>query len=823
MLARADARLVIEVPHWSAAVAVIDNDLKTVESIGKIVAGANGTGQIEAELPAGAYEVQVTLDGKTQALWAVLGGGETKMIPASSWDRLGIETAMPLAQPQPTAGADDQLADCAAKASKAPPLPTERRSDAPAARLSIFATAIAPDGGEPADFDLDVRLLDEDGALVVDLAAPGSQPSVVPGRLWQCAFDLEPGYYVLRVRDGEGWRLQPLYLCTGMESHLFLRCDGAPQLGSMSLDMGRLGEGYDPEQDRTVAADAVLTALRQPNPGRLIFGSERLNDLVRGEDRNPWLAVLAAYALQSGDHTGEAGALLAEIRIFLRHGPLVDHPDVIALLIDDYPPDAPIHYPPMLRAGVQRLSAYAMDKAGAIARGSPLDRLGTRLIADSAWTAWSEAAPAGATAMPATVMPAPAGDEIAASPAAVLVGEEFRGKGAETIVARWRSRLLTWAGLAGLKAIFASIMPARPAADMSSQDDAVSGAVSLPAPMRALVQAFPANAPVYPLTEHRDEISREKAIAEGATIATHAALIEAAITGLPFSDTSPPTAVRVAMQDGGADLLDVSAEAVSRLSGMALDKVVRHFRQLKEAEPVEAVTAIAGDLRSSLGTLIAAIEAKQSGTDAGADARVPTRIAPVEDEVERLQAESARLRSYADTAGGAIGARATAVAVRLAEAADRLLQHAYLVIIADASGTLRYGNRLLRDRLLARGQAGRDALQRLRSRLAEQTEPYALIAAQALSPTSPEAQADVSVAVQRTIVHGSDGSLQGHVYYLRDAAVRDLDQSTTMQLHAALSQITLQVSLVEFGSGDGPEKAVEQLEIISSEIAKILP
>src|SRR5687767_8732191 len=109
------ARLRIEVPHWLASVAVLDNDLQPVSFSGRAVTRDAGpfSSHLDLELPEGAYQVQTTIDGKTQSKWVLADADAPTTVPAETWSELRIESAMPLPAAAPAAIADDHLVDVA--------------------------------------------------------------------------------------------------------------------------------------------------------------------------------------------------------------------------------------------------------------------------------------------------------------------------------------------------------------------------------------------------------------------------------------------------------------------------------------------------------------------------------------------------------------------------------------------------------------------------------------------------------------------------------------------------------------------------------------
>lgn len=753
------AELRIEVPHWLATVSVLDNDLQPVPFTERVVKVDDDpfVGRLDLKLPPGAYQVQASMDGKTQSKWVIAETDAPTIIGAGTWTELRIESAMPMPAAAPAAVADDYLAEVAARR-------TASFTGEASARLSLFGTMLVaqPDAalvGPEREFDFDVAILDLDGQVRIDLRDASVERYVEPGRLWHCLIDSQPGPYTLRARVPASrspvgappqHRCQPLFLCSGMAHHLFFRCDGAADLATLTMHVTRVGTGYDPLLPEAVAADAVLTALAHGDAKRLVLGSETLAQLLRGEATNPWLGVLAAYALLSGPMDDDAQAIVDEILAYLARGPLLDHPDVQVLMLGAGMLAGPIALPPMLLAAMRRLQRLAVERSGVIAPESPLDRLSARLIADTAWTAWLEVdAPA---PVAAAAPPAPAGS-------------------------------------------------------------------ALPPPIPAFVNAFPESAPVFPLTAV-EPLPPEEVIPQNATLADHAAIIEAASHALEKACSTGLCGVEVQLEGRGRTLLDLSPEEVSRLTGTPLDVATKDLELLRTTQTSIADPAA---LERPLQLLAGAILGKQAQAAATQveEGQPSVPPSPPEAQARRLGDAAARLRRIASLVAPEHAGAVAGLVADLEAVAENMISRAHLVILADDQGRLRYGNRLLRDRLEAREEGAAAVLERMARVFNAQSDNVLVVNAAELSPTSPEGRAGTEVEIQRTIL-SDRGRLIGYIYLLRSLAFPTVDRPTARRIDEILPLITLSASALEFAEPSEQAEQIRELRDLADELLELL-
>lgn len=764
------ARLIVEVPHWTTVIAIVDNALQPADGLSKLEPLTDGREGAFAtiDLAAGAYNVEAKLGGNTQSVWVVASEGHETRLPMEMWDGLELSTSMPLASAIDGTPADDPLVVTAFDLSQEEgAAPASGAATAAETKLFLFGRL----AGSSAPTSWDVQLIDESGAVVARLL---DQPPRVEDAFWSCTFDLPRGYYVLRAReitqtraDAQSsdtsseksfFRCQPLYLCAGWENHIFLECDQSPRLATMSFNMARMGSGFRPDEDATIAAACVLAALGNDDAYETIVGATKMEELLRGEIDNPWLGVLAAYALSSGDDRGESAGLLAEVKDFLLRE-LSDSPDVRALTLDAERL-VPLDYPPMLREGLhlaRAFSAFSADSAfssdsaiSAIVADSALARVGQRFAADSAWTAWIEPDEASG--------PQPAGD--------------------------------------------------------SAPGEA--------APMQVLTQAFSSSAPIYPLTgaDGAPGTRTTKSFAEQVAIIQEAENVLIGFEGHVVDSVTLPS--------GGSveDLLKTDAARISEVVGGDERTVEEGLRALSGS--LEQIENLDRDSSRAMQSVLAAIfNVKRCAAVAGAEGAEAEPCAsfftPIEDHVDTLRQEARRLRGLSSRKEPPTPeelADAESLAVKLDELAERLTNQAHLAIVADEDGRLLYGNRLLRDRLQDRLDP-QDVLERLHRGLSNSSANYFELPARDLSPTSPEGQKGTMVAIHRTVVRGEDNEVKAYIYLLRNAHAKNLGLEAAESLERLLPVLTLHAATAQHGES-GVSPSLQALKDVIAELDKII-
>lgn len=744
------ARLVVELPHWSAGISVVDRNLRPVDGLSKVEQKGRGQEGASAiiQLAAGTYGIEARLGGNSQTHWVIALEGQETRVPVEMWDSLNLTTSMPIASPIDGTPADDPLVGTAHDRSR------ESRSAAASAPVTtgqakLFLFGHLSRGSAQARSAWDIELNDETGASVARLL---DEPPRVEESHWSCTLNLPAGYYVLRARELCGaspgvadtkcsgatalHRYQPLYLCAGWEGHVFLECDESPRLATMAFNMSRLGTGYRPDDEATIAAASVLSALGNGHARDTVAGASRMEELLRGEMHNPWLGVLAAYALTSGEKSVDAPDLLAEVVAFLKHE-IGEHPDVRALAYETDQPGR-LDYPPMLRAGLRNVRSAA-------AANSAFSRLGQRLVADSAWTAWIEREE---SASPARQ---PNGDP--GIPAPIQVLSEALSSSAPIYpvnVAGGPSPAMTAKGFAQQVAIIAAA------------EQVISN-----------VRENAASSVTVPSADAVDTLLNVGASQVSDLVGTDLETVEKG-----YRNLSKPL--------GKIETLDED-------SARSLKQVLTTIFEVKRCDEISCTI-------------------EDGSAHAPADlfaTRAEDHVATLRQEARRLR--SLNDRSEAPTRRQR--AKAAALAARLDDQAERLLTRAHLVIVTDEEGRLLFVNKLLHDRLQQRIDP-QDVIDRMQRGLGSKPGEKFQLRARDLSPTSPEGLRDAMVDIRRTSVRDESGALQANIYLLRDASVKDLGLEATRALEAILPVMMLHAATAQYGNVDLSQSLEELQRLI---------
>ena len=185
------ARLVVEVPHWTSVITIVDNDLQAVTGLSKLEPLSDDWEGAFAviDLPAGAYNIEARLGGNTQSMWVVAPEGQVTRVPAAMWDRLALATSMPLATAIAPRPADDPAPATAHHLSRmSGALPPGTAPSPDDARLFLFGrlTGTMPMAAR----NWDIELIAETGASVVKLT---DQPPRVEADFWSCSIAVPKG------------------------------------------------------------------------------------------------------------------------------------------------------------------------------------------------------------------------------------------------------------------------------------------------------------------------------------------------------------------------------------------------------------------------------------------------------------------------------------------------------------------------------------------------------------------------------------------------------------------------------------------------------
>jgi hypothetical protein len=230
--------------------------------------------------------------------------------------------------------------------------------------------------------------------MVTDFST-GVEKNAKDGWMAFCA-DLPEGFYILRRgRRGVRLRQQPLYLSANWETQVFLEAQASPSLRLMTMNMAPKGAGFEPDDEAAAAVEAVFDSMRYGSGSKRLVTGEKLSSLLRRKFKNPWLGILACYALrfqqaeQSETNDPDAQSLLDHVLEFL--DVIGDHPDVRALKLPvDQPAAAPFAHPPLMRKGLELVHRHSTLFRETIPIDSLTDRVLANIVTNSPWTAWRQ-------------------------------------------------------------------------------------------------------------------------------------------------------------------------------------------------------------------------------------------------------------------------------------------------------------------------------------------------------------------------------------------------------------------------------------------------
>jgi hypothetical protein len=350
-------------------------EIKVYDGNGQVVGRSQGA--LRHDLPQGDYQVEVTLaDGRASRAVTVSAATPVKLESRDLQADLLFTSAAPLYF---TRTSHEYHMDPATALSRTPTWQGPGGGDS---RLFIFVRTV-----DRNRFPVTVRglsLQDADGRLLNDFTV-GVVIEPNAGLVALTA-DLPAGPYLLAYEPGAGYsRTQPLWLCAGWETHVFIPCRERLYLEDLSLSMAERGAGFQPGDWEAGATEVVLAGLEQ---GRNLASGEQLRQMLHGKFRNPWLGILAAHALRLDARPDKdlLSLVLGNVQAMVGE----HFPDLRALRLD---PEQPAEmdgfaFPPMLRAGLDLAQRHSLKHQTTIPPTSLTARLYDGLLADSPWTAW---------------------------------------------------------------------------------------------------------------------------------------------------------------------------------------------------------------------------------------------------------------------------------------------------------------------------------------------------------------------------------------------------------------------------------------------------
>jgi PAS domain-containing protein len=793
---RPTGSLSVGVPHWAAQVRIYDDRFRLVD--GAVVQEsrqAPGRYQAAAELSPGIYEVEVTLAGQSQRQLVAVYPGQTVQINQDAW-KLELSSAAPLADTVTTREWHMEPAETWSRQVTWPEAPGGD------SRLFLFVRTAEPE--RYPRFANGLFLLDADGRLITDLAE-GVRKSPEDGWLAFNA-DLPAGYYILRRgRSGVRVRYQPLYLCAGWETQVFVAAPrGRPALRTLTLNMAPLGAGFRSDNETTVVAEALFDSLRRVEGDAVITFSEKLSTLLTSTYTDPWLSILAAYALlrsragprrESPPNAARNEADLLP-RVLESLSVVEAHPDArAARLRDDEPAAAPFWHPPLLRVGLARVRRHATRYAETVPLNSLTDCVLDNLVTNSPWTAWRRL------------------DRLPRPARAALTTERVGPQ-----------------------------MLAHQAPDLADASSYTA----------AFVEAAPPNAPVYRLAigpEIGDATAAEEppALAAPATIST---LLEAPVLqkAQALTETGDPTTLpETATLDPARNLSEllegVEPKAVSADSGVPLARTTESLEQLRRlsAEAPPSAPDQPTPVLTAAEQAILEYALKKTAPAVPGEAALPSDAAPgaepsvtIEKYVATLRTEADRLLLRPDDeqwkAAGGDPATARALGMRLRRVADELLRHADFIVLIDPDGRLLYGNGAfvqltsptddLNDDLGDQRQRRRGARQQQRrmweAALVGTSPGHSTLTAPIPNPISKQWE------LSRTVIKDDvDGRPRADLVVFRSKDVPPLDPAAFDRINTLLSELTQCASFFAYGSTEHRTEYVQRLESLIVELEQL--
>ena len=187
---------------------------------------------------------------------------------------------------------------------------------------------------------------------------------------------------------GNPARTVPIHFYPGWETQLFLLHHGRPRFETMKFFMVGKGAGFQANDEVARNVNLALTGLQNwtnllPRPV--------MDDLLNGKFRNPIEGLIGAHFLlrELEPDAKRIDLVLRNLALLLPNSPDVRALEILRAQRLSRPIDPePLFEPPMLRAGLEAVIAASAEVRGLIPWGSDLDRISSRVFADTPWSSW---------------------------------------------------------------------------------------------------------------------------------------------------------------------------------------------------------------------------------------------------------------------------------------------------------------------------------------------------------------------------------------------------------------------------------------------------
>jgi len=405
------ANLTIKVPHWLVQVRIFNELSELVETINEFeLIEPERYYVAEIELEPGIYEIEYSLGEKADRRMAIIQPGENINAlekKSRSWKNLQVASSIPL---ETNNAAQKKYSNYTENRSL-----IKTRSSISAENSSIFLSLKIPKkyaGLFPPEASLtglqDIfDLKDGQGNSVIDFSKDLEFSKTESNIIFSA--DLPHGYYIFEwvsyVQKKPPKNIhkkavcyQPIFLHRNWTTQVFVSTHSNSEK-AFSLNMARYGMSFQKSDETIIAAEAVLDTLSQ-EIGRSMINKRHMGLLISGELQNPWLGILAAYALIPLDNvffyekgtegTDKTKELYEEIKAFLKRE-LPDHPDVCAL--DLKPGEVagkPFEFPPLLKIGFKRVQAHAINHELTIPCETLTDQILNTPLINGPWVSWEK-------------------------------------------------------------------------------------------------------------------------------------------------------------------------------------------------------------------------------------------------------------------------------------------------------------------------------------------------------------------------------------------------------------------------------------------------
>jgi hypothetical protein len=382
------ATLKVQSAHDAVEVSVLDGNFGIV---------AEGTGDVEAQLPPGIYELQLRVGPAHERRLVKLEPGmlheEHSQLedPNAPMDPDALQLAVPSAAPvDRTSTTREEHMHAAFEASS-----TLAQSGASSGVVLMVRT--------PRDSSRSFDRAVSDRVLLVDADLRPVTADRRQGRDWATVTTaLEPGGYALRI-DPPGIStvaptFQSIWAADGWQTLVFVaNTDNGLAPDRAAVHMTRMSDAWQPQSDRRdidLGLEAARWSLRQGRPG---ISPRLLQLLIETKFRNPMLGIIGAHVLllDAKPNVPQLDTVIGNLSHLVP-----GHPDVRALgWLRDDPKDkrrvlardgGVVSWPPMLVASYAAAIRRDAYEPGVIADGSPAEAFAVHQVVTGIWTSWRQ-------------------------------------------------------------------------------------------------------------------------------------------------------------------------------------------------------------------------------------------------------------------------------------------------------------------------------------------------------------------------------------------------------------------------------------------------